>query len=144
MYATIADMESRYGEAELLRLGVVDGDMAEELSDPRVEARVSEALTTATDQVDSYLRKRYLTPLSPVPASIVEATCVLARYWLSQSGATTPSESVESHQERILKWLDKLATGTTTLEGLTPIASGSTARVSDRGKIYDAGPGGMW
>ncbi|MCH8475955.1 MAG: DUF1320 domain-containing protein [Opitutales bacterium] len=144
MYATIADMESRYGGDELRRLGVVDGDMAEELSDPRVQARVSQALMTATDQVDSYLRKRYLTPLAPAPASIVEAPCVLARHWLSQSGATTPSESVTEHRADTLKWLAKLADGSATLEGLTPIAKGSTARVSDRDKIYDPGPGGMW
>lgn len=144
MYAQLSDMVERYGEAEILRLGVIDGDFAETVEDLRVEARIARAITVAGDQVDSYLRKRHATPLTDPPLSVVEATCVLARFWLSSNGGTTPSDDVTAAHKRSVEWLTKISRGEATLEGSAAIAQGSTARVSDRPKIYDSGAGGMW
>lgn len=144
MYATVADMVERYGEVELLRLAVIDGPPPEELDDIRVEARVARAVATAGDIVDSYLRKRYSTPLASPPASIVEATCVLARHWLSSNGNVNPSESVIAAAAQTRAWLARIAGGDVTIEGLAPIAQTAAARVSDRPQIYDPGARGPW
>ncbi|TVR05961.1 MAG: DUF1320 domain-containing protein [Salinarimonadaceae bacterium] len=144
MYASLADMVERYGEVELLRLSVIDGPTPEDIADLRVEARVSRAIATAGDIVDSYLRKRYSTPLATPPASIVEATCVLARHWLSTSGSVNPSDSVTTAVAQTRAWLGRIATGDVTIEGLAPVAQSAAARVSDRPKIYEPGAGGMW
>ena len=144
MYAQLSDMVDRYGEAEILRLGVIDGDFAETLTDARIVERVANGLTVASDQVDSYLRKRHATPLADPPLSVVEATCTLARFWLASNGNTTPSEDVKDSHKRSVNWLTQISRGDATLEGTAPIAQGSEARVSDRPKIYDTGTGGMW
>lgn len=144
MYAQLSDMVERYGEAEILRLGVIDGDFATEITDLRVEARIARAIVVASDQVDSYLRKRHATPLLDPPVSVVEAACVLARFWLSSNGGTSPSEDVASAQKRTIAWLTQISRGEATLEGSAAMASGSEARISDRPKIFDPGAGGMW
>lgn len=144
MYAQLSDMVDRYGEAEILRLGVIDGDFATDLLDARVVDRVNKGIAWAEDQVNSYLRKRYATPLGDVPVSIVEATCVLARFWLSTNGASVASEDAMDAHKRSIVWLTQLSRGEATLEGAAAIASGSKAKISDRLKIYDTGAEGMW
>lgn len=144
MYATLDDMETRYGASELLRLGVVDGERPESLEDLRVIARVSGAIATASSVIDSFLAKRYTTPIAAPPPSIVEAACVLARHSLASSGATSPSEDVETAKAQTLSWLGKIAQGIVTIEGLASISKGSSARVSDRPAIYNPGTGGVW
>jgi phage gp36-like protein len=144
MYATLADMVERYGEAEILRMSVIDGDLPEDLEDPRVEARVSRAIETASSVIDSFLGKRYTTPIAVPPLSVVEAACVIARHWLSSSGSTTPSETAQTARDQTLSWLNKIAQGMVTIEGLAAISKSSSARVSDRPAIYDPGTGGRW
>ena len=144
MYAQLSDMVDRYGEAEVLRLGVIDGDFATDLADARVVDRVSKAITWASDQVDTYLRKRHATPLTNPPVAVIEAACVLARFWLSSNGGTTPSEDVRAAEKRTIAWLTQISRGEATLEGAAALASGSTARFSDREKTHDSGAGGMW
>lgn len=144
MYAALTDMVSLYGEAEILRLGALDGDFPDQVTDLRVEARVARALDSATDLIDSYLRKRYRTPLETVQASIRDAACAIARHTLASTGQTSPSEDVARQYKTTIDWLGQIARGVVTLEGAAPVAQGSAAQFQDRDPIYDTGAGGMW
>lgn len=134
-YATVADMVSRFGELEMLRLSVADGSLPA-ADEPMPEARVAQALQDASLQIDSYLRVRYAVPVSPAPESLVRAACVLARYDLAHGGDREPSEQMRLARKEVREWLEKLGAGAASLEGLVPVSAGSGARVSDRAPAF--------
>lgn len=133
-YATLTDMTDRFGEAELIHLSAApDG-----LAGPVVSAKVDVALNDATAQIDSYLRRRYLVPLeAPIPAEIVRAACVLARFDLAHGDQREPTEQMRLARKDTLAWLEQLANGTVMLEG-APLAAGSGtgAKVTDRARGF--------
>ncbi|NIX75389.1 DUF1320 domain-containing protein [Microvirga sp. c23x22] len=131
-YASVEDMVARFGEGEMLRLSVADGDLPDSILPERIE----KALTDATDLIDSYLRSRYTVPLAPVPEAILRAACHLARYDLSNSGDKTPTEAMKDSRAEIIAWLTKLSKGDASLEGATPIATAGGARTSDRPVMF--------
>lgn len=128
MYATTNDMISRFGETEMLRLSVADGDLPEEL-DP---ARIEQALTDNSLLIDSFLRGRYVTPVQPSPPDLVRACCLLARYDLALGGEREPSEQMRLARKEVLTWLGHVGDGTASLEGAVALSAGGGARTSDR------------
>lgn len=137
MYATLADMLARSSEDELRALSDPTG-IAEAID----AARVEEALRAATDRIDSYLRRRYAVPLATPPASIVDAACVLAKEWLADANPSTiPTESMVSRRKETIRWLEGLASGPVTIEGLATVAASQSAgaRVSDRERSFGDG-----
>ena len=131
-YATVQDMIGRFGEIEMLRLSSVDGVLPDVVNPVPVE----QALADADGIIDSYLRKRYSVPLAPVPQVITRASCLLARYDLSVGGDREPADQVKSDRKDIVAWLTQLSTGTATLEGVAPIEQTSSARASDRPRMF--------
>ena len=131
-YATLADMVGRYGETEMLRLSVADGPLPATVLPERIER----ALSAATDTIDSYLRARYRVPLSPVPESVNEAACVLARFSLASGGEREPSEQMGVNRAATIAWLKALATGPVTLEGVAVVSPASGAQSNDRPRIF--------
>lgn len=130
-YATVEDMVARFGEAEMTRLTAAEG----ELDAGVVTAKVETALAEATGLIDSYLRRRYAVPLAaPVPAEIVRACCVLARYDLAHGEQREPSEQMRLARKEVVEWLAALADGKAVLDGAVPAAgaSGAGAMASDR------------
>ncbi|GLK85690.1 DUF1320 domain-containing protein [Ancylobacter defluvii] len=128
MYATVANMIARYGEVEMIRFSVADGD----IPDAVIPARIESALADASLRIDSRLRLRYATPVSPAPMELQRAACVLARFDLAHGGDREPTEQMRLACKEVLSWLDQLATGEASLEGVAPLATGSSARASDR------------
>ena len=141
MYATLEDLRARYGDDELIQISDLDG-----AADAIDAGRVERAISVATDQVESYLRKRYTVPLTTVPVSIVEAVCVLARHWLASNGRTMPTEQMNRERDAQLRWLRDLASGLTSLEGASEVKAspGAAARVSDRERRFEPGSGRIW
>ena len=131
-YATVQDMISRFGQLEMLRLSSVDGELPDEVA----PAPVEQALADADGIIDTYLRKRYAVPLSPVPQVIARASCLLARYDLSVGGDREPAEQVKNDRKDIVAWLTQLANGTATLEGVAPIVASSSGKTSDRERMF--------
>lgn len=131
-YATVQDMIGRFGETEMLRLSSVDGVLPETVQ----AAPVEQAIADADGIIDSYLRKRYRVPLAPVPRAIVNASCVLARYELSVGGDREPADQVKAGRRDIVAWLTQLANGVATLEDVAPIVQSSSARASDRERMF--------
>lgn len=131
-YAALADMTARYGAAETTRLSVADGV----IPDAPVAARIESAIEVATDTIDSYLRGRYVVPLAPVPLSIVEAACILARHALASGGDREPSEQMRLSRDATIAWLKSLGDGRASLEGVAPVSSAAGARSSDRERVF--------
>ena len=128
-YATPADMVARFGEVEIIRLSAPDGDLAGEGN----RAKVALALADATVQIDSYIARRYVTPLSPVPPVVVAHCCALARYALAQGEGRAPTEQMRDAHKDSLAWLASVAKGDAALPDVDPIsASSSFAKAQDR------------
>lgn len=132
-YATLADLQLRYGATEIVRNaaegGLVDG--------PIDHDRVNTILSGASTTIDSYIGRRYQTPLSPVPDVIVDTCCKLARYDLANGGQSMPSEQMRDGRRDAIKWLESIADGRATLPDAAVIAAASSfAQASDRPALF--------
>ncbi len=131
-YAAVADMVSRFGTDELIRLSTADGEELTEINVAIVNARLGDA----SDIIDSYLRKRYQVPvaITPTPPALVRACCIMARYDLSMGGNTEPPEQTRLANKQVIEWLESIRDGKTVLSGLIPAGTESYAMVSVRGQ----------
>ncbi len=111
-YASLAQLQTRYSEREL-RL----------ISDPDAQAidaaRIAAALTDASDEIDTYLRARYVLPLVDsvrllalaAPAALVRCCCDIAVYRLQ---TLRPGDDIKDARQRyddVLKLLGRMASG---------------------------------
>ena len=112
-YASAADLEDAFGEAEIAQF-----------ADP---GKIDAALVRADGLIDGYLAGRYLTPLAaPIPPVIVAAAADLARYFLYDDAAP---DRVRAAYEDVLAWLKdaaavQAATGFAPRFGLKEAAAG--------------------
>ena len=114
-YAAQADLELRYGAAELLAIADRDGDGI-------VDAGVVAAAVADAEQLaDSYLAPRYATPLLAAPAPLVAAVCDMARYKLYANAREIP-DHVKQAWSDALKFLRDLSEGRAVLAGATSAA----------------------
>lgn len=104
MYATLEDMRGLYGEAEIIalsdRAGVGTAD----------EALITDALTRAGSEADSYLSRRYSLPLAEVPPVLKTVVCDIARHLLT-GGPTSETDPIEERYKRAVAWLSDVAAG---------------------------------
>lgn len=138
MYATVNDMIQRYGQMEVRRLSVADGEVPETIIPDRIEG----ALSDASLLIDSHLRVRYATPVTPAPAELVRSACMLARFDLAHGGDREPTEQMRLAYKAVVAWLEGLAKGEASLEGAVALAQGSGARASDRQPAFFSRPDG--
>lgn len=128
-YATVQDMIARFGEAELLRVTTPEDQPLDTIN----VDRVTQALTDASSLVDSYLRRKYVTPVAAPTPEIVRATCVLARYDLAFGSQTAPDEQKRLARKEVVEWLEAIGSGRVTLDGAIAFnPDASFARVQDR------------
>jgi phage gp36-like protein len=100
-----------------------------------VQPPITLALATASAQIDTYLRKRYATPLAlngAAPVELVEACCVLARFSLAHGEGRTPTDQMTSARAETIGWLKMAALGQVVLDGALPSGEESYAQSSDR------------
>lgn len=136
-YASVQDMVDRFGQTEMIRLTTPDG--AEMVS---LDAdAIARALEEASAQIDTYLRKRYLVPLSAAPYEIRRAACHMARYDLSMGENREPGEQVRLARKEVMDWLQQIASGAVLLD-LDEVQSGddSYAQVSTRCPVFGGDP----
>ncbi len=101
-YASVSDLQERFGDNEILQLTDRDGD---DSPDSGVADR---ALEDASATADSYLARRHDVPLSAAPAVLVAVVCDLARARLYDDNAP---EVVTSRKDDALAWLKRVAKG---------------------------------
>lgn len=134
-YATAADMIARFGTAELIRMTTPEGAAMEAID----TAAVDRALVEASDVIDSYLRTRYAVPLATVPPSIAGCACRLARHDLARGENREPTQQMVDARREDIAWLDRIAKGIVTLDGLAPPSvDQSGARLRDRCGAFTA------
>ncbi len=113
-YASQADLETRFGAAELVALtdrtgaGAIDGSVVER------------ALADAVAMADSYLQRRHTLPLSSTPPALKPVVCDIARYKLHEDA---PTEVVRRRYEDARDWLRDVAHGRVVLEAASPGSS---------------------
>jgi phage gp36-like protein len=100
--------------------------------------RIETALADASALIDSYLRRRYLVPLAPVPREILRACCVLARFDLAQGGDKTPTEEMRRERDAVLAWLQNVGEAEGRLDA-EEAGVASAARVQDRARLFAGG-----
>ena len=132
-YAELPDLVARYGETEITRLSAAH----DALDGGPDLGRVNLALADATAQIESHIRRRYRTPLDPVPPEIQACCCALARYKLAHGEGRAPTDQMRDEYKDQLAWLASLAAGNAALPGNDTIApAASFARVADRPALY--------
>ena len=135
-YAEISDMVLRFGEVELTRLSVAEGQPLDAIN----TATVQRALDEASAQIDTGLRKRYQVPLDPAPDEVKRACCILARYDLAFGDGREPSEQMRLARKETIEWLVRIADGKLVLDGGIPTGDESYSMVSDRAAPLSADP----
>jgi|SRR6185437_2998789 len=111
-YATIPDMIRRFGEEELVRISTPAGqDLGGVVADV-----VESALEDASSLMDSYIRRRYQTPLDVAPPEVVANCATIARFNLSTGDGKTCSEEVRDRHKSAMAWLRDLSLGNVRLE----------------------------
>lgn len=93
-YATIADLNVRFDESSLLRLGDAD--------------QQNKALNDASVLIDGYIGGRYSLPLSNPPAVLTGLCCDVARYLLHDKNVP---EVVKARYEQAVAMLNKFGSG---------------------------------
>lgn len=115
MHASLEKMEKVFSSDELGNLAPSsEGDVYN-------RAVVREALTDASNEIDSYLAGRYPNPLPTVPTAIERAACDIARYFLYKDA---PTEHVSTRYKEVIAWLRDVARGLVVLvfdPPLTPV-----------------------
>ncbi|WP_439596462.1 phage protein Gp36 family protein [Falsiroseomonas sp.] len=143
-YASVEDMIARFGEVEMIRLSAPAGQLDEMV----VRSSVELALVEASALIDSYIRRRYPVPVAaPVPAEIVRACRILARYDLSRAEQKTTGSDLVTDRDQVIAWLKMIAEGKLDLPIAVAPATGTgglDARVSDREPTFIAGGGLNW
>lgn len=107
-YATATEFKAAFPADESVVLTNLDDPTAASADD----TRITEALTRAQSEMDSYIGITTSLPLSSVPL-VVKAKCLdIARYYLD---SYQPREDVRQRYEDAVKWLERLAKGQATL-----------------------------
>lgn len=133
-------MVARFGAREMIRASTPDGAEAVAL----VDAPIQSALDDATAMIDTYLRKRYRTPLDVAPQEVNACCCYLARYTLQTGGGRAPGEQVQKDRDAQVSWLKLVADGRVLL-AIAEVAPGgeSYAQQQSRPQVFaDQGPAG--
>lgn len=104
MYASVADMVSRFGEQDLVLLSWREGAADGVINTPVVE----QALADATAEINGYIGGRHKLPLSAVPEVLIGHCCSIARYLLN--GDRAP-EQVTDRYNSVIKYLTAVGKG---------------------------------
>lgn len=103
VYATLADMQARFQERDLVQLSDWDGTSALD------QARIEQAIAKAGTTIDGFVSAKYgdRTGL-PVPAALTELACDIAFFELHRS---TAPEGVEKKYKAAIDRLRDIASG---------------------------------
>ena len=136
MYATLQDMQSRFG-IDLLRVAAVPG------TDTLDEAVITQALADASSLIDGYLAGRYPLPLAHVPTALVPICCDIARHRLY--GEQSP-EQIGKRYDAALSFLKSVGKGELAL-GLAAdgeqLESQNLAELQSDGLVFGRQSGGF-
>lgn len=131
MYLTANEYLDRFGTIETIRL------TDEARTGAYDSAKLEEGISDAEEEVDSYLGKRYTTPLSSPPNIVKGFVAILARVNLHHRAGMTLSQALEKDAERVRQQLRDIARGVMVL----PTATGPVEPI---GGIADSASSGEY
>jgi phage gp36-like protein len=140
-YSSLNNLYLIYSEDSIAVLAP-DADTPTEVD----ETKVGEALDQASDLIDSYLSRRYSTPVTPIPDSLIRINAEIAYYLLAvgDKNSTGVTEITQQRYKDAINWLKDVSAGKAILIGATentsisndlPLSSSSTrlfSRLSTR------------
>lgn len=103
-YATTPEFIQAFGEQEAIQLSNLDDPMGELVD----VVHLDQALQDASEEVNSYLRSRYSTPISDPPRALKRWVLDIARYLLHRYD---PTETVKKNYEDALRFLREVRDG---------------------------------
>lgn len=115
-YSTKLQLYKRFPEESVKQLTDDEDD------DSKVDERIEDAILNADEEIDSYLRGRYIVPLSliPLPGMITNISIDLAIYQLYQRQGDqiiSDSDSCQIRYDSAIKKLESIQNGTITFVG---------------------------
>lgn len=130
IYCTVADMQTRFDEWELIELSSPGGQS--------IDATVIEqAIVDAEAEIESYLGGRYALPLNPVPKVLNRIACNLARYYLHDGSS---NEAVDKAYKDALRFLKDVANGLVKLgvstDGSEATSTSQTAEMQSDSTVW--------
>lgn len=123
-YATQTDLEARLAPDLLAWLTDDDTDGLVD------ESPIAQAIEDASAVIDSYLGRRYMTPVESAP-QVVRRWCVdlaIEELFLRRRQAITPEHAEAA--SRAYQALEMIATGNSSLDGIAPLLGDFTAECS--------------
>ena len=131
MYATAAQLATRFDLQELAQIALPDEHMGTGLTAALLEitidaddrsaytqaeidaadaalAKINQVLTDASGEIDAHLEARYQLPLSTVPLKLEQVCCDLARYLLYDDHAT---DHINKRYDDAINYLRSVAKG---------------------------------
>jgi phage gp36-like protein len=133
-YVTVDDLVRRFGEVEIIRLSTpADQDV-----DGIVLPVIEQAAEGASAVMDSYIRKRYRTPLDVPPPEVVQKCCDIVRFELATGDGKTCSDEIRARQKDAMGWLLEIARGNVLLD-LEEVSIGdeSYAQATTRRAVFE-------
>lgn len=107
-YATAADLRVRFDERQLAALTDPQGKLAD-------DAKLLQACTDASAEIDGYLQARYVVPAAPVPLVLVDRCCDIAIYKLARLKPQATVASAKERCDEATAWLRDVSKGVVTL-----------------------------
>ncbi len=137
-YASLADLQSRFSESELIDLsdreqtGAINLDV------------IDQALADASAEIDGYLGGRYSLPLPSVPDVLTRLCCDIARYLLYSERAP---EQLQKRYDNAVGFLKALSKGDISLglpDSQQPDPSANTAQITSAGTMFNREDSSGW
>jgi len=139
MYCTLADLIEQIREVDIIEL-TDDEDLSPSSIDPNIHtaimSRINWAIEIATSEIDSYLTKKYATPLSPIDSLITSICASLSIYYLfTRRNLDIPFSRLESRKFNIEK-LKEIADGIVEINGIESLKKNSTIEINSSDRIF--------
>jgi phage gp36-like protein len=132
-YATTQEFIQAFGEQEAIQLSNLDdplGDVVDAL-------HIDQALQDASEEVNSYVRSRYVTPIIDPPRALKRWVLDIARYLLHRYD---PTDVVQKNYEAALKFLREVRDGkkaidltATSQEPINSVGAPETFAIDEQG-----------
>jgi phage gp36-like protein len=131
-YATTQDFIQAFGEQEAIQLSNLDNPMGDVVDANHID----QALQDASEEVNSYVRSRYATPISDPPRALKRWVMDIARYLLHRYD---PTDTVKKNHEDALRFLREVRDGkkaidltATTQEPINSVGAPETFALDDQ------------
>lgn len=132
VYASQADMETRFGVEELI-------DLTNPMGETPDAVKIEQALADAETLINVHLSSAYTLPLPETPKVLIRIAVNMARKYLHESDNRIPTEEIKENYNESLKFLKMISAGKMEL-GVTKeggvVAENDTVMVQSDDRIF--------